>query len=267
MTLSSGLTPGTRRAGRPLDGETVLLNRQGVRVGAGIAFLLAALVLGSATDASSRGGRAESSAQALRTCVDRWNQGNMIGWPSRSVQIGIRALTARERSVLSLPDHAQPRCTLSLANRPGENTWICRILNSGGYDCPLVTSDGMPPLKDANAKTDKRGVLTLDLPLSNTHATPPLAWQRFPHTDGFILPWTPSGTLRPGLNYYPGTEHGACGVEFEHVVPPSAGRCVVPAGTYWPCFPRRRKFVVHDLAACGSPGSTQFARFVVTARL
>lgn len=191
----------------------------------------------------------------------------MIGWRSRSVRIAIRALTARERSALSVPDHAQRRCTLSLADRPGKDTWICRILDSGGYDCPLITSDGMPVLKDANAKTDKRGVLTLDVPLAGTHATPPLVWQRFPHTDGFVLPWTRSGTLRSGLHYYAGNEHGRCGVEFEHVVPSSAGRCVVHAAIYEPCFPRHRKFVVHDLAACGSPGSAQFARFVVTARL
>jgi hypothetical protein len=122
-------------------------------------------------------------------------------------------------------------------------------------------------LKDANAQTDKRGVLTLDAPLTGTRATPPLAWQRFPHTDGFVLPWTPSGKLRPGVSYYAEEEHGRCGVEYEHVVPRSAGRCVVSAAIYEPCFPQRREFVVHDLAACGSPGSTRFVRFLVTARL
>jgi hypothetical protein len=191
----------------------------------------------------------------------------MLGWRSRSVRISIRALTATERSVLLLPDHAQRRCTLSLADRPGENTWICRILHSGGYDCPLVTSDGMPVLKDANATTNKRGVLTLDMPLAGTHPTPPLAWQHYPHTDGFILPWTPAGTLRPGLSSVE-SERGRCGFFVEHVVPQSAGRCVLPNGAiYEPCFPQHRDFVVHGPAACGSPGSRHFVRFVVTARL
>jgi hypothetical protein len=142
----------------------------------------------------------------------------MLGWRSRSVRISIRALTATERSVLSLPDYAQRRCTLSLADRPGENTWICRILDSGGYDCPLVTSDGMPVLKDANATTNKRGVLTLDMPLAGMHPTPPLAWQHYPHTDGFILPWTAAGTFRPGLSFVE-RERGRCGFFVEHVVP------------------------------------------------
>jgi hypothetical protein len=191
----------------------------------------------------------------------------MIGWRSRSVRISIRALAARERSVLSLPDHAQRRCTLSLAYRQGENTWICRILDSGGYDCPLVTSDGMPVLKDANATTDKRGFLTLDMPLPGTHRTPSLAWQHYPHTDGFILPWTHAGKLRPGLSFV-GRERGRCGFFVEHVVPHSAGRCVRPSGAiYEPCFSQQRDFVVHGLAACGSPGNTQFVRFVITARL
>ena len=190
----------------------------------------------------------------------------MIGWRSQSVRISIRALNAREGSVLSLPDHAQRRCTLSLADRPGDNTWICRILDSGGYDCPLVTSDGMPVLKDANGTTDKRGVLTLDMPLAATHATPPLAWQRYPHQDAFILPWTPARKLRPGLSFV-GSERGRCGFFVEHVVPHSAGRCVLANGAIdEPCFSQQRAFVVHGVAACGSPGSTQFVRFVITAR-
>src|SRR5436305_5032566 len=51
---------------------------------------------------------AAPSAQAVRTCVDRWNQNNMVSWGSMSVSIAIRALDARERVVLSLPDR-RPR--------------------------------------------------------------------------------------------------------------------------------------------------------------
>jgi hypothetical protein len=102
----------------------------------------------------------------------------MVSWGSMSVRISIRGLGARERSRLSIPNRAQRRCTLSLAGRPGDNSWICRIDTAGGYECPLVTSDGMPPLRNANGTTDHRGVLKLDMSLKGTHATPPLAWQR-----------------------------------------------------------------------------------------
>jgi hypothetical protein len=83
-------------------------------------------------------------------------------------------------------------CTLSLAGRLGDNTWICQIGETGGYDCPLVTSDGMPPLRHANGRTDKRGVLTLTVPLTATQPTTPLPWRRrYSHVDGFILPLNP----------------------------------------------------------------------------
>jgi hypothetical protein len=212
--------------------------------------------------------RAAPSAQALRICVDRWNQDNMVSWGSMSVRISIRGLGARERSVLSIPNAGQRRCTLSLAGRPGDNSWICRIGDTGGYDCPLVTSDGMPPLRNANGTTDHRGVLKLDVPLKGTHATPPLAWQRrYPHVDGFILPWTRAGKLRSGLRFV-GTERGACGFWVEHRVPRSAGRCVSSAGVIFePCFPQRRNFRAGDVAACDAPGYTRLVRWVITGRL
>jgi hypothetical protein len=100
---------------------------------------------------------AVSSAQALRTCVERWNQDNMVSWGSMSVRMAIRALDAHERARVSFGDDAQRRCTLSLAGRPGDNSWICRIGNAGVYVGPLVTSDGMPPLRNANGSTGQRG--------------------------------------------------------------------------------------------------------------
>ena len=211
---------------------------------------------------------AVSSAQALRTCVERWNQDNMLSWGSMSVRIAIRPLDARERGRVSFGDDAQRRCTLSLAGRPGDNSWICRIGDSGGYVCPLVTSDGMPLLRNANGRTDQRGVLTLNVPLKGTHPTPPLPWQRrYPHVDGFILPWTRAGNLRAGLRFS-ATEHGACGSFIETRVPRSAVRCVDSRTYTWtePCFPQRRNFRAGELAACTAPGLTNFTRWRITAR-
>src|SRR5439155_12554596 len=105
-------------------------------------------------------------------------------------------------------------------------------------------------------------LLKLTVPLPGTHATSPLPWQqRYPHADGFILPWTSVGTLRPGLHLVE-SEHGACGDGVEHVVPRSAIRCVdarTSAPTD-PCFPQRPNFGAGDVAACGAPGNTTFLR-------
>jgi hypothetical protein len=211
---------------------------------------------------------AAPSAQALRACVDRWNQDNMVGWGSMSVRVAIRGLTARERTRLSIPDPGRRRCTVTLASRPGDDTWICQMGDTGGYDCPLVTSDGMPPLRNANGTTDHRGVLKLTVPPKGTHATQPLRWQRrYPHADGFILPWTRARKLRPGLRFVV-TERGSCVRFVEHRVPRSAVRCIDSrTSTYSDsCFPQRRNFRAGDLAACEAPGDTNLIRWVITGR-
>jgi hypothetical protein len=209
-----------------------------------------------------------SSAQALRTCVDRWNQDRMVSWGSRSVRIAIRGLDAGERSSLSEPHPGRRVCTLSLAGAPGDNTWICQIGSSGGYSCPLITSDGMPRLRKPNGTTDRKGVLKLGVPLPGTHPTPPFPWQRrYPHVDAFILPWTRGGKLRSGLRFGV-TERGPCVRFVEHVVPRSAVRCI-DRRTYAftdSCFPQRRNFRAGDLAACGAPGDTSFIRWRITGR-
>jgi hypothetical protein len=239
-------------------------------VGVGAAFFVAAGVVATfgcgAGKAVSRS--AVSPAQALRTCVDRWNQDNMVSWGSMSARITIRALDPGERAHVSFRDDAQQLCTVSLAGQPGDNSWICRIGNTGGYDCPLVTSDGMPALRNANGRTDRHGVLKLDVPLTGTHATPLLPWQRrYPHVDGFILPWTRAGKLLSGLRLV-NTERGSCGLFVEHRVPRSGVRCVSSRKNEYtePCFPQRRNFRAGDLAACSAPGDTIFVRWRITAR-
>jgi hypothetical protein len=209
------------------------------------------------------------SSQTLRTCVDRWNADNMVSWRSLSVLVAVRALDARERAAVSFGDDARRRCTVSLAARAGDNTWICRMGPSGGYECPLITSDGMPALRHPNGRTDAHGVLRLRVPLSGTHPPPPLPWQRrYPHVDGYILPWTRGGTLRPGLRLV-GQHRGACGRFVEHPLPPTAIRCVDRrTGSYSePCFAQRATVRVGDLAVCGGTGDTTFERWLITSRL
>src|SRR5207237_1248079 len=68
---------------------------------------------GSATGAPSTN-LAAPSAQALRTCVDRWNQDNMLGWGPTLVGISVRRLDLREQDHVGVYDHLR-RCTVSLA--------------------------------------------------------------------------------------------------------------------------------------------------------
>lgn len=121
------------------------------------------------------------------------------------------------------------------------------------------TSDGMPPLRNTNGRTDHRGVLKLDVPLKGTHATPPLPWQRrYRHVDGFILPWTRAGKLRSGLRFVV-TERGSCGFGSEHRVPQSAIRNPLRRQSHGrnhrSCFPQRRNFRAGDVAACDAPAT------------
>ena len=195
----------------------------------------------------------------------------MLSWRSMSVRILIRGLSPRERSVLVYPNPTQRRCTVSLATRPGQNTMICIIEVTGGYDCPLVTSDGMPPLKNKNGMTDRRGVLKLDAPLSGTHATPPLAWQkRYPHVDGFILPWARAGNLRRGLSFDVVREvrryRGHCDRGSQQTIAMAALRCVSDV-QFDPCFaPNEHWKRPGTIIACASPGWTRFSRFVIVRR-
>jgi hypothetical protein len=94
--------------------------------------------------------------------------------------------------------------------------------------------------------------------------TPPLAWQRYPHVDGFVEPWTSGGTLRAGLRFA-GEGRGPCFVVAETVE--SGISCVARNGERWDaCFPQRRPWRAGDVAACGELGETRFVRWTITAR-
>jgi hypothetical protein len=226
-----------------------------------------------------------SRAQALRTCADRWNQGNMVSWGPTPANVSFRRPTAYERQYLGVPD--RPHCVVALAvsykrNPPGARchdhpvprhpqfcfrrtqTYSCVMVQSGAYVCP-TNAEGSPPLREQNATVDVRGVLTLHISLEGTHATPPLAWQRrYPRIDGFVEPWTSSGTLRPGLRFERAGQ-GRCFRVAETIT--SAISCLTGTGSrYNACFPQRRDWRAGDVAACGAPGGTTFVRWRITRR-
>jgi hypothetical protein len=104
----------------------------------------------------------------------------------------------------------------------------------------------------------------LESPLKGTHPTPPLEWQRYPHVDGFVEPWTSSGKLRPGLRFE-SKGRGPCFVVSETAR--SGISCLSHASLrYDACFPQRRKWRAGEVAACGWIGGTRFVRWTITGR-
>jgi hypothetical protein len=199
-----------------------------------------------------------SNAQTLRTCVDRWNQGNMIGWGPGPVNVAFRRPNAKEHSSIELSSRRQ--CIVGIA--VGDGTWTCVLSSTGAYWCPPLHEATGPRLPE-NARLDGRGVLVLDSPLKGTHRPRTLPWQRYPRVDGYIHPWTSSGKLRPGLRFK-GEQRGRCFLAEESAR--SAVSCLLPSlGRNDACFPRRRPWQRGDLAACSfGPGSTTFTRWVIT---
>jgi hypothetical protein len=210
---------------------------------------------------------AAPSRQALRTCVDRWNQANMLGWGPDLVNIAVRRLVPAEVHNVGSYGHT-PRCVASIASKLNELTFVCVVNSGGAYECSRY-SDGAPPLKQANGRLDARGVLRLDAPLVGTRAARPLAWQRYQHVDGYIHPWTSSRKLRSGLSFYPDRGarfHGHCFKGTEYTRDPAALRCV--SGVQFdPCYaPRADWNRLGAVVACASAGSTRFSRFVISRR-
>lgn len=183
------------------------------------AFLLAAT--------GCDGGTARHSAQPLRTCIDRWNQANMVGWGPALVSISIRRLGGTELAAAGLQNPARRRCVISFAFEsradaqtgcpengavPGRAGWCvdrtgtfaCATNTLGAYSCPLIHEPLGPPLMNRNAMTNERGVLKLDAPLTGTHPTPRLAWQRrYPHTTAGSNPGRERANFEQGSGSLP----------------------------------------------------------------
>jgi hypothetical protein len=108
----------------------------------------------------------------------------------------------------------------------------------------------------------------LDVPLEGTHATQPLPWQRrYPHVDGFTLPWIRGGTLRRGLRLDEGGGvhfRGHCFRGSQQTVARAALRCVSDV-QFDPCFAPAGNWNHRGaIIACAYPGGTGFSRFVIT---
>jgi hypothetical protein len=216
-----------------------------------VSFLLTGALL-------SCGAHQAKLTQAVRTCADRWNQGNMAGWGPGPVNVAFRRPNAKEHSTIELSSSRQ--CIVGIA--VGDGTWTCVLSTAGAYWCPPLHEATGPRLPE-NGRLNRRGVLRLDSPLDGTHPAPSLRWQRYPHVDGYIHPWTATGKLRAGI-HFKGRLRGRCFLAAETVR--SAVSCLYGTGArYDSCFPQRRPWRRGDLAACSvGPGFTTFTRWVIT---
>ena len=215
---------------------------------------------------------ASPAAQSLRTCADRWNQGSMRGWGPTLVSV-----VSRPRCIVRLAVHFRRdprRGCLGKPAVPGHpgfcldraGTYACVLDRFGGYACPSNAETAHQPLGHSNGETDAAGFLTLKAAsIAGTHRTPPLAWQRrYPHIDGWIYPWTHSGTLKAGLEFE-ATQHGGCFAGSEQTVAKAALRCVTGVTAIDPCFPALPKWRrPGSFIACpNAPGDTTFTRFLI----
>lgn len=227
------------------------------------AVTIASLGLG---DVAVAGGRSETrSPQQLQLCIDRWNQGHMIDWgPS------IAAVSSSLRCTVSVayvyrrdPSHScKPAVVWHERTRyciDRHSTFVCELNHRGAYLCPGHVNGGR--LRTENARLSGSGYLTPEKPLHGTHSTSLLAWQRrYTFRDGYIYPWTTSGTLRSGLTLT-GDYSGRC----DQWIGPGY-RCATDTGSLLiiPCYPRRAAVPKATVGACpDAPGSTHFLRIMM----
>jgi len=184
----------------------------------------------------------------------------MATWGPATANVAFRRPVARERSSIQLSSRRQ--CIVAIA--AGGGTWTCVLADSGAYWCPPRHEPTGPPLTDRNATIDRVGVLRLAEPLNGTHPTPPLAWQRYPHVEGYVEPWTSRGTLRRGLRF-DGEARGPCNIAEEAAITGVRCQNLKARRGSDACFPQRPIWRAGDVAACAlGVGATRFLRWTIT---
>jgi hypothetical protein len=250
--------------------------RKGLVQRGGLAMLLVCLGCTSYGSGTSRSApqAAPGSPIALQLCVNEWNLMN----PTRFSET-IAAVTALPRCAVTLPNTYSPSpgmSSCSLGYKPVRaRTLHCLALSLGfrctlnqyrAYECP--SHGGEISVASWNARLTTTGALILDRPPQPRPVTKPPGWAtRYPHTDGFIIPWIDdTGKLRGGLTLA-GSDAGACASHGSGATGvPTVLRCYGRTKVFDPCFARFRNWAtVGTFAACPeAPGATRFVRFRIT---
>jgi len=110
-------------------------------------------LLGALLPLASACGHHGSRSQTLRTCVDRWNQGNMVGWGPGPVNVAFRRPNAKEHSSIQLS--SSRLCIVGIA--VGDGTWTCAMSSTGAYWCPpLHEATGAASAGERDAEQARR---------------------------------------------------------------------------------------------------------------
>jgi hypothetical protein len=160
------------------------------------------------------------------------------------------------------------RCVVMVA-AGARQSWSCVLNRLGAYECPLRHEGDYIPLRRPNARIDGRGVLRPGFSLAGTHGPRRLAWQRYPHRDGYVSPWTRTGRLRAGVRFTSTDSGGGwCWQGAEEM----AASAKVAVSCLWrglyqvnPCFapPGRWNHRGGVVACADGTGATRFSRFVI----
>ena len=230
------------------------------RVAGVLAAAAVVLTVGVATTQSARG----NAAQQLRRCVDRWNQGGMHWGPS--IVFVEASPTCSVTIAYTYTFSPAGGCKPAARYRDHPDfcldrrfSFICRLNRFEAYECPTHANGLRLPRQ--NAKLNGHGRITLNHPLTGTHPTRLLPWQRrYTYHDDYIYPWTTAGKLRDGLTLH-GNEHGHCESWL------GAGyRCSTTEPTAeirYPCFPQSVTRKLRVVFACATaPGATAYTRLV-----
>lgn len=153
--------------------------------------------------------------------------------------------------------------------------WPCVINKFGAYECWSHANSTTGASRAWNAAVKRHGVLVLDHPPKLRQPTPLPSWAtRYPHEQGYIIPWTKTGQLRSGLMLRRTRERAWCSVDSEEASSTLALRCGTNLLIYDPCFAHQSRgkeapvFAETPgvLVACATaPGSRMFVGLVTKA--
>jgi hypothetical protein len=149
------------------------------------------------------------------------------------------------------------------------SSFLCVLNRYGAYACP--THAGSTRVRVWNAILAHARLALKHPPAVIPHTEPPPWTQRYPYQDGFIHPWTPTGSMRRGLKLT-GHQKGTCSQTSEETNATTALRCGVRKNGFLylldPCFAQSRAWRRGGvIGACeNAPGSLTFKRLLITGR-
>ena len=229
-------------------------------------FALGAAVHGTAAQETKA---TNSPVVSVAACADLWNKLNMTNFADTEALVVAHgncevrvAYAFRYEAADNLLCHSAwykivgtaPQRCMSLSR-----SFDCTSNEFDAYVCPPFATQGQRISPNAAIGAD--GALTLAKRSTEVRTSWNLAWlEEYPVVDGFILPWSNSGALRPGLRLSL-TVSASCSPVSQAMRLKTALRCVTAGGSiaYDPCFRSDRAASSLPAVVCNTaPGSRMF---------